>query len=466
MMKAYPKYKDSEVLWCREVPQHWESHKAKFLFKKMSRPVCNGDDVVTCFRDGTVTLRKNRRTKGFTESIKETGYQGIRRGDLVIHQMDAFAGAAGISDSHGKGTPVYSVCFPRRELEPKYFAHLVREMARSEYISSLAKGIRERSTDFRFDTFGAQLLPFPPLNEQRQISRYLDWQTSKINKFIKAKKKLIALLKEQRQNIINEAVTKGINPNVKMKDSGVEWLGEIPEHWNTVSVKRIVKSIQTGPFGSQLHAHDYVDNGMPLINPKHIKNGTIVPDPSCSIDSENHQRLIKYSLQKSDLIMARRGELGRCAIVSEKENGWLCGTGSLFLRLKRHNFIDKYFYFIMSSRVISKVLSLSSVGATMDNLNGTIVGNLMVPFVPLSEQQTILEHIEKETSLIDKTISRAEREIELIQEYRTRLISDVVTGKIDVRSIEIPDFEPIEADWEVPDEEESENEPIAEGIEE
>ncbi len=102
----------------------------------------------------------------------------------------------------------------------------------------------------------------------------------------------------------------------------------------------------------------------------------------------------------------------------------------------------------------------------MDNLNGTIVGNLMVPFVPLSEQQTILEHIEKETSLIDKTISRAEREIELIQEYRTRLISDVVTGKIDVRSIEIPDFEPIEADWEVPDEEESENEPIAEGIEE
>jgi type I restriction enzyme S subunit len=159
-MKAYSEYKDSGVPWLGMVPEHWEIHRGKRLFIKVERPVLPEDDVVTCFRDGIVTLRKKRRTTGFTESLKEIGYQGIRKGDLVIHQMDAFAGAVGVSDSDGKGTPVYSVCLPLNEkFIANYYANIIREMARSEYILSLAKGIRERSTDFRYDTFANQDLP-------------------------------------------------------------------------------------------------------------------------------------------------------------------------------------------------------------------------------------------------------------------------------------------------------------------
>ena len=162
-LKPYPAYMDSGVEWLGEVPAHWEVERGKWLFRKMDQPVREADEVVTCFRDGVVTLRKNRRVRGFTESLQEIGYQGIRRGDLVIHGMDAFAGAAiGVADSDGKGTPVYSVCEPGPTARAEYYAHTLREMARSQWIQALTKGIRERSTDFRFENFGSQQVPRPP----------------------------------------------------------------------------------------------------------------------------------------------------------------------------------------------------------------------------------------------------------------------------------------------------------------
>ena len=159
----YPAYKPSGVPWLDDMPEHWDVRRAGWLFRKMDRAVRDGDEVITCFRDGTVTLRKNRRTEGFiTESLKEIGYQGVRRGDLVIHQMDAFAGAVGVSDSDGKGTPVYSVCHPNQDADPFYYAHIVREMARSQWILALAKGIRERSTDLGTQSSPINISPSRP----------------------------------------------------------------------------------------------------------------------------------------------------------------------------------------------------------------------------------------------------------------------------------------------------------------
>ena len=186
----------------------------------MKRPVREADEVVTCFRDGTVTLRRNRRLRSFTESLKEIGYQGIRRGDLVIHAMDAFAGAIGVADSDGKGTPVYSVCEPGPTANSHYYAYVVREMARSQWIQALAKGIRERSTDFRFDEFASQQLPLPPLSEQAAIVRFFKHADRRIRRSIGAKQKLIALLgNQQKQAIIHRAVTRGLDPNVPVRPS-------------------------------------------------------------------------------------------------------------------------------------------------------------------------------------------------------------------------------------------------------
>lgn len=203
--------KESGVEWLEEIPAHWDVKRGKTLFRKINRPVLPEYDVVTCFRDGEVTLRKNRRTTGFTEALKEIGYQGVCKGDLVIHAMDAFAGAVGVSDSDGKCSPVYAICSPIAEVFPKYYALIIREMARNQWIAALSKGIRERSTDFRFDMFGMQHLPVPPFAEQESIIRYIDQETAAIDKAIELSKKEIDLLQEYKTRLIADAVTGAVD---------------------------------------------------------------------------------------------------------------------------------------------------------------------------------------------------------------------------------------------------------------
>lgn len=201
--------KDSGVAWIGEVPAHWRVDRSKSLFRKMTRGVSEEDDIVTVFRDGQVTLRKNRRTSGFTNSVKEVGYQGVRKGDLVIHAMDAFAGAVGVSDSDGKATPVYSAYTP---LDPNgvhipYFGILVRQMALSGYVSSLGKGIRERSSEFRHKEFAPLKLPVPPLSEQKEIASYINNKTTQIESILNTIDAQITKLKDLRKALINDVVT-------------------------------------------------------------------------------------------------------------------------------------------------------------------------------------------------------------------------------------------------------------------
>ena len=201
------KMKYSGVKWLGDIPAHWKMIRGKNLYEKMQRSVQETDEVITCFRDGTVTLRRNRRTTGFTESLKEIGYQGIRKGDLVIHVMDAFAGAIGVSDSDGKGTPVYSVCHAKGDSNNHYYAFLLREMAKAGYIQSLYRGIRERSSDFRFEVFGAQFYPVPPRSEQDQIVEYLSDTLTRINKLSAVREKQIEQLEALKTRLISDVVT-------------------------------------------------------------------------------------------------------------------------------------------------------------------------------------------------------------------------------------------------------------------
>lgn len=202
------KFKTTNIPWLPEIPEHWEIKRAKNLFKKEQRPVQEGDEIVTCFRDGEVTLRKNRRVSGFTEATDYSHYQHICKGDLVIHQMDAFAGSSGVSDSDGMGTPVLSVCTPKLDsIDNYYYAYILRLMGKNGFILSLYRGIRERSSDFRFDTFVKQWLPVPPLSEQRSIVSYITERASKIDLLIEKLNKEIECIKEFKQRLISDVVT-------------------------------------------------------------------------------------------------------------------------------------------------------------------------------------------------------------------------------------------------------------------
>ena len=202
------KFKSTNISWLPEIPEHWNIMRAKNLFQKEQRSVQEGDEIITCFRDGEVTLRKNRRVSGFTEATDYSHYQHICKGDLVIHQMDAFAGSSGVSDSDGMGTPVLSVCTPKiNGIDNYYYAHILRLMGKSGFILSLYRGIRERSSDFRFDTFVKQWLPVPPFSEQHAIVSYITERTAKLDSLVEKLNKEIECIKEYKQRLISDVVT-------------------------------------------------------------------------------------------------------------------------------------------------------------------------------------------------------------------------------------------------------------------
>ncbi|MDE0293087.1 MAG: restriction endonuclease subunit S [Bryobacterales bacterium] len=435
-LKPYPQMKDSGVEWLGLIPEHWETKRSKRLFQKMERPVTESDEVVTCFRDGIVTLRRNRRVCGFTELLKEIGYQGIRRGDLVIHGMDAFAGAIGVADSDGKGTPVYSVCKPGPTANAQYYAYTLREMARSRWIQALAKGIRERSTDFRFESFGSQQIPLPPLPEQAAIVRYLDHVDRRIQRYIRAKQKLIALLDEQKQAVIHQAVTGQFDvrtgrPYTAYKDSGVEWLGAVPGHWEQCRLRNVVSIVTTGSRGWSSYASD---TGPLFIRVANLNRGSLQLrfDDVVRLNLPSTSEVIRSRVEAGDILVSVTAYIGSVGVAPEEfEEAYV--SQHVARCQPRPGLSSQWLGYVLLSTVGQTHGQMSLYGGTKDGLSLDDVKNYPILLPSRCEQNQLVLWIERELSSLVKIEDSANREITLLREYRTRLIADVVTGKLDVR---------------------------------
>lgn len=419
----YDRYRDSEADWAGSLPTEWTTEKAKWLFLRAERPVQPDDEIVTCFRDGQVTLRSNRRTEGFTNALKEHGYQRIHKGDLVIHAMDAFAGAIGVSDSTGKSTPVYSACIPRKPdtVNPYFYAYYMRSLAGSGYLVSLAKGIRERSTDFRFADFAELVLAVPSLDTQNAIVRFLDEKTAKIDDAIALEEHQIVLLKERKQIVIQNAVTKGLNPNAPMKDSGVDWIGEIPAHWGVFPLfsKTRIKSVSNCADRDLLSV--YLDLGVVKFSDVDEKRTN-----ATSLDLSAYQ-----AVDPGDFVLnnqqAWRGSVGvsmHAGIVSPA-----------YIVLSLSSDFDPEFanYYFRSPALVSHYLIGSKgVGTIQRNLYWPKLRTTPISIPPIDEQIEIVEYIRTETGKIDRAISLKNDQIAALREYKATLINSAVTGKIKV----------------------------------
>lgn len=425
-LRPYSEYSESDMTWVGSIPRHWQSERGKWLFRKVNRPVEPGDDVVTAFRDGIVTLRKNRRVRGFTEALKEIGYQGIRRGDLVIHAMDAFAGAVGVSDSDGKGTPVYAVCVPRSGVSSYYYAYLTREMARTQWIIALSRGIRERSTDFRFEAFGNQRLPLPPILEQHAIVRFLNYADRRIRKYIAAKQKLIKLLEEQKQAIIHQAVTGQIDvrtgkPYPAYKASEVEWLGNVPKGWEVILNQRILKE-EIRPHGNNVETQLSLSQQDGLIATANMR------ERSLQTSTFANWKLVF----PGDLVLNRfKAHLG--VFFAASMRGIVSFHYGVFV--PRRQLDTQYFELLFHTSIYRCIYAGRSNGMTvgLQNLSNQNFYSVYSIVPPYDEQLQIVHFARKRNRVQNKGIELARREIELLREYRTRLISDVITGKLDVR---------------------------------
>ena len=328
---------------------------------------------------------------------------------------------------------------PSSVILPKYLFLFTKTSAFSSFLRTMV--ISSTIENVNAEKYANGHVPLPPLPEQTAIVRYLDHADLRIRWYVSAKRKLIALLEEEKQAIVNQAVTRGLDPNVSLKPSGVDWLGDVPAHWAVRTLGQAADSFRTGPFGSMLHQSDYVESGTPVINPVHMRDGEIVEDPSCTVSEIVADRLSSYRLGLHDIVFSRRGDLGRSALVRSRETGWLCGTGSIRVRIEYRDMEPEFLIRALQVRRVGEYLSLMSVGATLANLNTGILKSVPILVPPIQEQRDLLEFIGRRSRTIGAEIARARRQVELVQEYRTRLIADVVTGKLDVReaAAQLPD---------------------------
>lgn len=446
-LKPYPAYKDSGVPWLGQVPEHWEVAPNRALFAEVKERNHPAEDMLSVTITRGIVKQKallEGSSKKDGSNLDRSAYKLVQPRDIAYNKMRAWQGAIGASEFRGIVSPAYVVMRLRADdCLSSYYHHLFRTVQFAKEAERWSYGITSDMWSLRPEHFKMIYTTSPPLAEQAAIVRFVDWANGRLERAMRLKRRQIALLNEQKQAIIHRAVTRGLDPNVKLKPSGVEWLGDVPEHWEVRAIGTITTLIQTGPFGSQLHSSEYVSSGIPVINPSHMSGGRLKPAPEVSIRGEKASELSRHMLRSGDIVIARRGELGRCALVEAAEEGWICGTGSLLLRSIASAVTPAFFQLVFSSHGIADMLSLSSIGSTMANLNAGTVARQRLPLPPIDEQEQIVHFIYKEAEIVATYISRLERQIDLLREYRTRLVSDVVTGKLDVRqaALELPEVE-------------------------
>ena len=418
--------------WGGSIPASWCKIRAKFLLKRLRLPPPEGEEVVTAFRDGQVTLRENRRTEGFTFSNKEIGYQGVREGDLVIHSMDGFAGAIGVSESTGKCSPVYVVCETGPGVVARFYAYVMRHMALSGYIASLAKGIRERSTSFGWGEIKEQWLPSLNIDEQKAIADFLDRKTAAIDALIEKKQKLLDLLAEKRAALINQAVTKGLDPNVPMKDSGIPWIGEIPAHWEVKRLKNVlVNGLRNGLFKKK----DEYGRGTALVNVGDVYSDTF------QVRWENLDRVNATSseqrafrVQHGDIFFVRSSlklegvAASACLLDPPEKTVFECHL--VGARPDINQAEPVYVANLLNSSLTRQRLISLSTTTTMTTIAQDRIADIRLPLPPIDEQHEISKRIMLVHKHLADMCAIVEQQHERLQEYRQALITECVTGKL------------------------------------
>jgi type I restriction enzyme S subunit len=409
-LRPYPTYKDSDLPWVGQIPEHWEIHRWKSLFAECALPVAESDEIVTCFRDGQVTLRKNRRTSGFMIALKEAGYQGVRKGQLVIHAMDAFAGAIGVSDSDGKCTPEYIVCRPRSgHTSPGYFAALLRKAAQTGFIQITCAAVRERAPRLRYPNFGDMRFPVPPAEEQEAILRFLGYADRRIRRYIRAKQDLLKLLVERRQAITESALHLASCRSLRIESA----------------VDRIERPID--------RQEEQIYTPIGLYN---RGRGVFHKTPTKGIDLGDSTF---FWIEEGDLVLSGQFAWeGAIALACKEENGCIASHRYPIFRGKPEVLDSAYLLSFFQTGWGQLLLDHHSRGAAGRNrpLNTYSLMKEKISIPPLPTQERIASFIRLESHLRQLIA----RQICFLQELRTRLVADVVTGKLDVReaAVQIP----------------------------
>lgn len=429
--KKYLKFKDSEVDWLGEIPSAWEARRLGFYFTERREKVSDKDfNALSVTKNGIVPQLDNAAKTDDGDNRKK-----VCSGDFVINSRSDRKGSSGLSKLTGSVSLINTVIQPKN-INGEFSHYLFRSYPFQEEFYRYGKGIVADLWSTNYTSMKNITIPYPPIQEQQQIAKFLDNATQKMDTLIQKQENLIKLLKEKRQAVISHAVTRGLNPDVKFKDSGVEWLGDVPEHWNAVQLKR-VSSIKGGYAYS---TSEFQENGIQIIKIANVYQSKFTPTRQPTFVSEDTAKRTKeFLVVKGDLIISLTGTLGKrdygFAVTVDKEGEYLLNQRVGRMIPNNKLILTEYLSYVMKSeQYLTQIYALPS-GTKQANLSNENVLSAICSIPSLLEQKEIIKFIDDKTQKIDKLIKKATKSIKLLKEKRTALISAAVTGKIDVREI-------------------------------
>ncbi len=437
--RHYPRYAATGQGWIQELPAGWQIFEGKRLFVNRREASRTDDEQLAASQQYGVVPQKMMMSLNDSKvmlALKGTStFRHVEVGDFVI-SLRSFEGGIEYSAYTGCVSPAYTVLVARIPISGKYYRYLLKCDSFVAALQSTTDSLRDGKA-ISFSQFGSIRLPVPPLDEQTQIAKFLDYETAKIDALIVKQQQLIALLQEKRQAVISHAVTKGLNPAAPLRDSGVAWLGQVPAHWRSSKLRWYCMSIRDGthtppPRAEGVHRLLSVRN---IINGQFIlrdDDRTMTPDAFLDLQRS-------YTVEPEDVLLAIvGGTTGKSAVAPKLEN--VTVQRSLAIIRPQRTALNSYFlnYWIQSNLLQGKIQEIAIKYAAQPGIYLDDVANLVVPIPPITEQQEIVEYLDKRTNKLEMLITKAKRAVELLQERRTALISAAVTGKIDVRGWQPP----------------------------
>jgi type I restriction enzyme, S subunit len=432
-LAQYERYRQSGAEWLGSIPEHWSAARIKTIFEIRKRIAGElGHDVLSVTQRGLKV--RNTDSNDGQLSMDYSKYQLVEPDDFVMNHMDLLTGYVDVSKFSGVTSPDYRVFTARKkELSLRFFLYLFQNGYKQRIFYAFGQGASGLGRwRMPTDSFNDFILPVPPLLEQIAIAYFLDRETEKIDVLVEEQERLIELLKEKRQAVISHAVNKGLDPNVPMKASGVEWLGEMPEHWACRSISSICTKITNGYVGPTRDI--LVDEGVRYLQSLHIKGNRIRFDSPYFVRHEWSVEHSKSILNAGDVLIVQTGDIGQVAVVTDEFVGCNCHALIIVSPVKTVLSGEWLSWTLNSDYGLHSLLSIQT-GALHPHLNCGNVKSLMVPVPPLAEQKEIVATLSRRLTEFDGLISEAQMGISLLQERRAGLISAAVTGKIDVRGL-------------------------------
>jgi type I restriction enzyme S subunit len=439
MSKAkYPKYKPSKTLWQEQIPSHWQETELRMLFAdNKNKNIGLVERNLLSLSYGKLKRKDIDTATGLVPASFE-GYQIIDEGYIVLRftdlQNDKKSLRVGYANEKGIITNAYIGLAPKTDIHSKYFYYQLHFLDKIKYFYNLGGGVRQ---SLAYKEFGRETVLVPDKDEQTAIANFLDFKLAKIDRFIRKKKELIKLLNEKKARIINQRIINGLDETVKQKSSNIAWLPSYPLHWKEIKLKSICNAF--GRIGFRGYSTTDLVNkgeGAITISPSNIKESFMIFEKCSYLSWEKYEESPEIKIYNDDILIVKTGSTyGKIGIVKGLEHK--ATINPQLLVLKNISINPNYLYLLLKSIFVQSQVNVEVIGSTIPTISQTKILNFILVLPPKKEMELILKSIEVETKYINQLIATIEKELSLTEEYKTVLIAEAVTGKIDVRNFEI-----------------------------